>query len=196
MIVSTDWLSEYVQLPKDLEELTDRLTLTGLNLEGVETVGDDTGIDLEVTSNRPDCLGHLGVAREIAVLWNRALKKPEPKPEGLGPAAEGVTSVAVDCPDLCPRYTARVIKGVKIGPSPEWLANRLRTLGIAVINNVVDITNYVMMEIGQPLHAFDFAKLKGGQIRVRKATAGEEFTAIDHKTYTLTGDEVVIAGGG
>ena len=193
MIVSTDWLSEYVQLPKDLEELTDRLTLTGLNLEGVETVGDDTGIDLEVTSNRPDCLGHLGVAREIAVLWNRALKKPEPKPEGLGPAAEGVTSVAVDCPDLCPRYTARVIKGVKIGPSPEWLANRLRTLGIAVINNVVDITNYVMMEIGQPLHAFDFAKLKGGQIRVRKATAGEEFTAIDHKTYTLTGDEVVIA---
>ena len=193
MIVSTDWLAEYVDLSMSQEELTDRLTLTGLNLEGVESVGSDTAIDLEVTSNRPDCLGHIGVAREIAVLWNQELRKPDPQPAPKNAPASEVTSVTVDCPELCSRYTARVIKGVKIGPSPDWLANRLRTLGIAVINNVVDITNYVMMEIGQPLHAFDFAKLQGGQIKVRKAEAGEEFTAIDHKTYKLTGDEVVIA---
>ncbi|TWT90823.1 Phenylalanine--tRNA ligase beta subunit [Pseudobythopirellula maris] len=212
MIVSTDWLAEYVTLPKDLEELTDRLTLTGLNLEGVEKVAvssgkRDTAIDLEVTSNRPDCLGHFGVAREIAVIWGHELKKPqlqtEPRTTVSGAASSKndvaqVTSVTVDCPDLCPRYTARVIKGVKIGPSPDWLADRLRTLGIAVINNVVDITNYVMMEIGQPLHAFDFAKLRGAQspgdtVVVRKAKPGEPFTAIDHKEYKLTGDEVVIA---
>ncbi len=194
MIVSTDWLSEYVDISKlSLEELTERLTLTGLNLEGIETVGKDTAIDLEVTSNRPDCLGHLGVAREISVIWNQELGKKEPAPAAKGPAVSDATSVTVETPELCPRYTARLIKGVKIGPSPEWLASRLRTLGIAVINNVVDITNYVMMEIGQPLHAFDYAKLSGGKILVRKAKAGEEFIAIDHKTYNLTGDEVVIA---
>lgn len=194
MIVSTDWLSEYVDISKlSQDELTERLTLTGLNLEGVETIGADTAIDLEVTSNRPDCLGHIGVAREIGVLWEQPLKKPDPQPKATGKAVADVVSITVDAPELCPRYTARVIKGVKIGPSPEWLANRLRTLGIAVINNVVDITNYVMMEIGQPLHAFDFSKIDGDKLQVRKATQGEEFIAIDHKTYELTGDEVVIA---
>lgn len=193
MIVSKEWLADYVDLSMPMEELTDRLTITGLNLEGIEEVGADTAIDLEVTSNRPDCLGHIGVAREVAVIFGKKLKKPEPRPSGSGPKIAETTSVTIEADDLCPRYTARVIKGVKIGPSPDWLANRLRSLGIAVINNVVDITNYVMMEIGQPLHAFDFAKLKGGKIIVRRSTQGEEFTAIDHKTYTLTGEEVVIA---
>lgn len=194
MIVSKEWLSEYVDLSMQMERLTDRLTITGLNLEGIEEVGDDLAIDLEVTSNRPDCLGHIGVAREVAVIFDGELKKPDPQPKAAGPSVTDHASVTVNCPDLCPRYTARVIRGVKIGPSPEWLAKRLRTLGIAVINNVVDITNYVMMEIGQPLHAFDLAKLSGG-IEVRKANAREDFTAIDHKTYQLTGDEVVIADG-
>ncbi|MEO1496476.1 MAG: phenylalanine--tRNA ligase subunit beta [Planctomycetota bacterium] len=193
MIVSTEWLAEYVELPADTEELTEKLTLTGLNLEGVEQIGDDTAIDLEVTSNRPDCLGHIGVAREVAVIWGRELKAPQPTPTGGGQPVSEVTSVTNDCPELCARYTARVIKGVKIGPSPAWLQARLTTLGVATVNNVVDITNYVMMEIGQPLHAFDFTKLKGGKIVVRRATAGEEFHAIDHKTYQLSGDEIVIA---
>lgn len=193
MIVSKDWLSDYVKLPESLDELTERLTLTGLNLEGVEQVGDDTAIDLEVTSNRPDCLGHLGVAREVAVLWGQELKQPEPRPSGSDQAVGEQTSVTIEAGDLCPRYTARLIKGVKVGPSPEWLQKRLTTLGIAVINNVVDATNYVMMEIGQPLHAFDFAKLKGGRIVVRKARPGEPFLAINHKEYELAGDEVVIA---
>ncbi|MEM8947268.1 MAG: phenylalanine--tRNA ligase subunit beta [Planctomycetota bacterium] len=195
MIVSWNWLTDYVDLPMSLDELTERLTLTGLNLEGIEQVGDDTAIDLEVTSNRPDCLGHVGVAREISVLWDQSLKKPDPQPAGSGTPVAEQTSVEVTCPELCPRYTARVIKGVKIGPSPDWLADRLRSLGIAVINNVVDISNYVMMECGQPLHAFDFGKLSGGKIIVRESQPGEKFTAINHQEYELQAGTCVIADG-
>lgn len=195
MIVSWNWLQEYVDLSMPLEELTERLTLTGLNLEGVETVGDDTAIDLEVTSNRPDCLGHIGVAREISVLWQTPLKKPSAEPASTSRSAADQTSVTVECPALCPRYTARVIRGIKIGPSPDWLANRLRSLGIAVINNVVDISNYVMMECGQPLHTFDFGKLSGNKIIVRESTPGEKFTAINHQEYELQPGTCVIADG-
>ncbi len=193
MIVSLNWLKDFTGLSMSIEELTDRLTISGLNLEGLERVGDDWAIDLEVTSNRPDCLGHIGVAREIAVLWDQTLKLPSAKPQATGAAIGKIASVTVECPELCPRYTARVIRGVKIGPSPAWLADRLQTLGIAVINNVVDISNYVMMECGQPLHAFDFAKLAGGKIIVRESQAGEKFTAIDHREYELAAGTCVIA---
>ena len=193
MIVSWNWLKEYVSLDMRVDELTEQLTLTGLNLEGVEIVGDDTTIDLEVTSNRPDCLGHLGVAREIAVLWEQDLKAPALTSKSAGPEVETLTSVSVECPELCPRYTARVIRGVKIGPSPDWLASRLRSLGVGVVNNIVDITNYVMMECGQPLHAFDFAQLKGQRIIVREARPREKFTAINHQEYELQPGTCVIA---
>lgn len=193
MIVSHKWLADYVELPKSVDELTERLTLSGLNLESVTPVGGDVAIDLEVTSNRPDCLGHIGIAREIAVLFGESLKKPDPQPQSGTTSVGALTSVTIDCPELCPRYTARVIRGVKIGPSPAWLADRLRTLGIAVINNVVDVTNYVLMECGQPLHAFDFAKLMGRKIIVREARPGEEFMAIDHRTYKLEAGTCVIA---
>lgn len=195
MIVSWNWLKEYVPLTMSLDELTERLTLSGLNLEGVQSVGDDVAIDLEVTSNRPDCLGHIGVAREVSVLWESELKTPANNPQSDGPPIESLTSVSVECPDLCPRYTARVIRGVQVGPSPAWLANRLRTLGIAVINNVVDISNYVLMESGQPLHTFDFGKLAGRKILVRRANHGELFTAINHQEYELAPDTCVIADG-
>ncbi|QDT65991.1 phenylalanine--tRNA ligase subunit beta [Calycomorphotria hydatis] len=193
MIVSVDWLKDYVKLPGSTEELTDKLTFSGLNLEGVETPGDDIAIDLEVTSNRPDCLGHIGVAREISVLYDTELKLPEPK---LSPSSEKTseaTSVTIECPDACPRYVARLIRGVKIGPSPEWLVKRLATLGINSVNNVVDATNYVMFETGQPFHAFDFAKLVGGKIVVRYAKPGEKIEAIDHQTYELAPTMCVIA---
>ena len=193
MIISKDWLSEYVDLNMPLDELTERLTLTGLNLEGVETVGADQAIDLEVTSNRPDCLGHIGVAREVSVLWGETLKKPDPQPAATGKKAAEAIAVEITCPQLCTRYTARVIKGVKIGPSPEWLQKRLQALGCGVVNNVVDVTNYVLFECGQPLHAFDLGLLKGGKITVREATDGEEFIAIDHKTYKLSKGTCVIA---
>src|SRR5690606_24552046 len=117
-----------------------------------------------------------GVAREVAVLWGGELKKPDPRPKATGGKVAAEVCVEITCPELCPRYTARVINGVKIGPSPKWLADRLRSIGVAVINNVVDVTNYVLFECGQPLHAFDFSKLAKGKIVVREAREGEEFT--------------------
>ncbi|MBI1901971.1 MAG: phenylalanine--tRNA ligase subunit beta [Planctomycetia bacterium] len=193
MLVSWNWLKEYVVLDMPVEALTTRLMMAGFNHEGTSDVEGDIAIDLEVTSNRPDALGHLGVAREIAVLYDRPLKMPLARPaEGKTPV-EKLTSVAVECPDLCPRYTARVIRGAKIGASPAWLRRRLATLGLKSINNVVDVTNYVMMECGQPLHAFDLNLLREKRIVVREPKRGEKLVAIDHKTYELEPGMCVIA---
>src|SRR4029079_12862283 len=139
-----------VDLPMKPAELADRLSLAGVHHE----MFDDKGIDLGVTSTRPDCLGHVGVAREVGVLYGLPLKVPAAKPQAKGAAAAKVTSVTLEAPQLCPRYTARLMRGVKIGPSPKWLQDRLRAIGVAVINNVVDVTNFVLFECGQPLHAF------------------------------------------
>ena len=193
MIVSWNWLKDYVALDMSPDELTSRLMMAGLNHEANHAVGDDLAVDLEVTSNRPDCLGHIGIAREVSVLFGRPLSIPEARPVEGKSAVDGLAGAAIECPALCARYTARVIRGVKIGPSPAWLADRLRTLGIAVINNVVDITNYVLMECGQPLHAFDLARLRGRKIIVREARDGEEFHAIDHKIYKLARGMCVVA---
>ena len=193
MIVSWEWLGQYVALEMPLEDLTTRLTMSGLNLEGTESIGDDTAIDLEVTSNRPDCLGHIGVAREVSVLYGLPLGTPDPRPKTCNDPVSEQTSVEITCPDLCPRYTARVLQGVRVGPSPDWLVQRLATVGITSINNIVDVTNYVLLETGQPLHAFDFDKLDEGRIVVREATADEEFQAINHTTYKLAPGMCVIA---
>lgn len=193
MIVSWDWLQEYVDLDRSVEEITDRLTMTGLNLEGIEPAGNDTAIDLEVTSNRPDCLGHIGVAREIAVAFGKSLRIPEAVVEESGEQCADATSVEIECPDLCPQYHARIVRGVKIGPSPDWLVKRLDAVGIGSVNNVVDVTNYVMLECGQPLHAFDFDKLHGGRIVVRRGRPGEKLTAIDHEEYAVDEETCVIA---
>jgi len=195
MIVSWNWLKQYVPLDMPLAELESRLMMSGLNHEGTEEVGGDLAIDLEVTSNRPDGLGHIGVAREIAVLWQRPLSIPAAEPEAKGPPVEKSIKVRIDCPELCFRYTARVIRGAKIGPSPAWILRRLGTIGVAPINNVVDISNYVLMECGQPLHTFDFGKLKGSQIIVRQPRPGETIEAIDHHTYRLESGMCVIADG-
>ncbi len=193
MIVSWDWLKQYVTLDMTPAELAERLMMAGLNHEETTEVGDDLAINLEVTSNRPDCLGHIGIAREAAVLFDRPLEIPAANPPAGKTNVSELAKLRVDNPDICPRYTARVIRGVKVGPSPAWLVRRLTTLGVATINNVVDITNYVMLECGQPLHAFDLARLKGRQIIVRQATKGETFLAINHKTYTLEPTTCVIA---
>jgi phenylalanyl-tRNA synthetase beta chain len=193
MIVSRNWLKQYTALDMPLEQLEHRLMMAGLNHEGTETIGDDFAIDLEVTSNRPDCLGHLGVAREIAVLWDQELTFPAASPSESNTPVTELTKVTLEANAICPRYTARVIRGVKIGPSPAWLVDRLATLGIGPVNNVVDITNYVLFECGQPLHAFDLARLGGSQIIVREAREGEKFEAINHKTYELTAGMCVIA---
>ena len=193
MIVSWEWLTQYVDLKMSHDDLVDRLTMSGLNHEGTEPVAGDQAIDLEVTSNRPDCLGHIGVAREIAVLYDLDLKTPAPAPKSSSEKIADVCSVDIECPDLCYRYTARLLKGVKVGPSPDWLVKRLEAIGQASVNNVVDATNYVMFECGQPLHAFDFAKVDGGKIVVREPKANEKIEAIDHKTYDLKPGMCVIA---
>ncbi|MFP6703525.1 MAG: phenylalanine--tRNA ligase subunit beta [Planctomycetaceae bacterium] len=193
MIVSWEWLGQYVALEMPLEDLTDRLTMSGLNLEGTESVAEDTAIDLEVTSNRPDCLGHVGVAREVSVLYGLPLDIPDPQPPTASDSVNDATSVEITCPELCPRYTARVLRGVQVGASPDWLVRRLATLGIASVNNIVDATNYVLLETGQPLHAFDLDKLTEGRIVVREAAAGEQFEAINHTNYTLAPGMCVIA---
>ena len=190
MIVSLDWLADYVDLP-EVDALTERLLLSGLNHESTEMVHDDTAVDLEVTSNRPDCLGHIGVAREVSVLFQRPLKIPAASVGG-GELPHSF-SVAIESTDMCPFYSARLIRGVTVGPSPDWLVRRLEAVGVASVNNVVDVTNYVMLECGQPLHAFDLNRLNGEKIIVRRAKEGESFVAINHKEYKLTSEMCVIA---
>ena len=183
MLVSWNWLTQYVDLKLDHDELVDRLSLSGLNHEGTEVVDGDRVIDLEVTSNRGDCLGHLGVAREIALLTGQSLRVPEvASAMGVGPDQIKIDN---DHPAACPRFTARVIRGVSVGPSPEWMQTALRSIGLTPVNNVVDVTNYVMMECGNPLHAFDAAKIQGDTIVVRPGLEGEKIEAIDHRTYEV-----------
>ncbi len=155
----------------------------------------DTVVDIEVTANRGDWLSVLGVAREIAAVRGAKVKMPQAKVREAGtPAAEQVT-VRIDAADLCPRYCARVVRGVRIGPSPLWLALRLRRAGMRPINAIVDATNYVMLEQGQPLHAFDLAKIGGGAIVVRRAREGERLTTLDGVERALVADDLVIADG-
>jgi phenylalanyl-tRNA synthetase beta chain len=152
-------------------------------------------IDVEVTSNRGDCLSHLGVARGLSALLNREFRDLQPKPaeSAAGPDAASLTSVRIEAADLCPHYTARVLRNVRIRPSPPWLARRLEAIGLRPINNVVDVTNYVMFETGQPLHAFDFDKLDGRRIVVRRAAKGEKLVSIDGRERELSPDMLVIA---
>jgi len=196
MRISLNWLTDYVDVAaipvKDLLAVT--LTDIGLNCEEIIETASDIVLDLEVTSNRPDCLGHLGVARETAAVTGKAFVPPS-----LDGVAEGDTAAAdlveviVEAPDLCPRYTARVIQGVKIGPSPGWLVERLDAAGLRSINNVVDATNYVLMEYSQPLHSFDYDKLAGRKIIVRRGLCGETMVSIDETTCRLDENMLVIA---
>ena len=137
--------------------------------EGIEQLGDDAVIDVEVTSNRGDCLGLIGIARELAAATGKDLKLPKVELAESSKSVTELASVEIREPALCPRYTARVIEGVKVGPTPDWMRKRLEAIGMRSVNNVVDATNYAMMETGQPPHAFDYAKITGGKIIVRKA---------------------------
>jgi phenylalanyl-tRNA synthetase beta chain len=193
MFISYEWLKELTDTKLSPAELRDRLTMVGLAIDAVDEHGGDAVLDVEVPSNRPDCLSHVGIAREVTVIENGQLRLPkgeEPKTEGR---SSDLTSVEIADPDLCPRYAARLVRGVKIGPSPDWLAKRLEAIGQRPINNVADITNYVLHELGQPLHAFDFEKLGGKRIVVRRAAPGEKLKTLDGVERTLTKDMLVIA---
>lgn len=193
MKVSIEWLRQYVEIDIEHEQLAERLSDAGFNLEEIIRHGDDVVLDLEVTSNRPDCLGHIGVAREIAVLLNKPLTLPEPQPVESGQHAGEMCTVRIDDTNLCDVYTARIIENVHVGPSPDWLVRRLEAVGLRSVSNVVDVTNYVMMEACQPLHAFDYDKLHDHAIIVRRAAKGETITAIDGSTHQLDDANLVIA---
>jgi phenylalanyl-tRNA synthetase beta chain len=153
---------------------------------------DDTIIEVEITPNRPDLLGMIGIAREFAAMLNTTYSKPKISFEETHPTTEKLISVEIKNPELCPRYCARVVKDIILKPSPLWIQSRLRASGLRPINNVVDITNYVMLEYGQPIHAFDFEQITQHKIIVRTATNGEKITLLDGKEYTLTSENLLI----
>ncbi|MFP4107001.1 MAG: phenylalanine--tRNA ligase subunit beta [Phycisphaerae bacterium] len=194
MNVSLNWLTDYVDVStmpvKDLAELCTRI---GLNFEGMVETDTDIVLDLEVTSNRPDCLGHLGVAREIAAATGLEFTPPEIPDLPVSGKAGDLCSVQVDEPSLCPRYTARVVRNVKVGSSPQWLVERLEAVGMRSVNNVVDVTNYILMEYAQPLHSFDYDKLAEHKIIVRRGTPGEVLVSIDGTKCRLDNEMLVIA---
>jgi phenylalanyl-tRNA synthetase beta chain len=193
MKVSLNWLSDYVDVAMPAEALADLFLRIGFPCEQIEQTETDLVLDLEITSNRPDLLGHLGVARELAAATGAAFRPPAPgEPPTAGRAAD-LTAVEVREPALCPRYTARVIRGATIAPSPRWLAERLEAVGLRAVNNVVDVTNYVLMEYAQPLHSFDHDKLAEGRIVVRRAAGGEMLVSIDGTKCRLDEEMLIIA---
>jgi len=193
MKISLNWLSDYIETGLNAEQIAEILSDLGFPCEGIEHLDDDAVIDVEVTSNRGDCLGYIGIARELAAATGKKLKISDIELEELDKDVAEFVSVEILDPDLCGRYTARIIDGVKVAPSPNWLRKRLEAIGVRSVNNVVDATNYAMMETAQPPHAFDYTKITDGKIIVRKAFAGERLTSIDGTQCDLNTDMLVIA---
>jgi phenylalanyl-tRNA synthetase beta chain len=193
MKVSLNWLKGFVDVPVEPRRLKADLIAVGLNVESFQAVGDDVVFEIEVTTNRPDCLSHYGVAREVAALYHRRLKSLEFVCKGIGTPASAEASIEILDPELCPRYCGRVIRGVEVKPSPEWLVRRLEAVGQRSINNVADITNYVLMDLGHPLHAFDLSRLSGRRVIVRRAQPGEHLRTLDGVDRTLGASDLVIA---
>ena len=165
---------------------------TEIGADMSKKLGEKDGvITVDITPNRPDCLSHFGLARELAIFYKIGLKtKAEASPDE---SLKDCPPVDIEDPTACPRYMGRLLTGLKVGPSPAWLAAKLEAIGLRPINNIVDVTNYLLMDIGQPLHAFDADKLEGGRIIVRFAKKGEKIKALDEKTYSLTETCLVIA---
>ena len=195
MKVVYNWLKDFVDVAASPQELASRLALSGTNIGGVENGAHGAVIEAEVSSNRPDCLGHYGMAREVAAIYKLPLKHVSPKPvEGQAKAGEAI-KVEIQSPELCGRFTARVIRNVKIQPSPKWLKDRLEASGVASISNVVDVSNYVMLELGHPLHTFDYDKVRDHKIVVRRATPGEKMRTLDGIERQLDSNICMISDG-
>jgi phenylalanyl-tRNA synthetase beta chain len=192
MKVSLNWLSDYIDIDRSPEQVAEVLSDLGFPCEGIEHPDDDTVIDIEITSNRGDCLGYIGVARELAAATGKEVKMPTIELDESDKDVTELAAVQIDEPALCGRYTVRVIEGVKIGPSPDWIRKRLEAIGLRSVNNVVDATNYAMIETGQPSHAFDYAKISEGKIIVRKAADGERLVSIDGTKCDLNPEMLMI----
>src|SRR5438105_37379 len=201
MKFSRDWLNDYVDL-SDLsdDDLGARLTHTGHAVESVEKHGDDTVFDLEITTNRVDAMSHLGMARELAAALGREVRhmpdvgQASARPDRLKPVLQGA-QIRIDVPEMCSRFTGIVVRGVSVKPSPEKIRRRLEAVGLRPINNIVDATNYVMVALGHPLHAYDLDKLAERTIVVRRGKAGETVRTLDGETRKIDPDTVVIADG-
>ncbi len=188
-----NWVKEFVPLKASAEELRRALSNAGIVVDSVEDSPAGPRLEVDLTTNRPDCLGHYGLAREAAAAFRATLERVNPKLREAKEKAEAVTRVTIEAPELCARFTARVIRGVRVGPSPAWLRERLEAVGQATINNIVDATNYVMLELGHPLHAFDLDRLAEGRIVVRRARRGEKIRTLDNVERALTPEMLVIA---
>src|SRR3989339_702655 len=193
MKISYNWLKEYVNFYLSPQELAAKLTNAGLVVADIHSVEDDFCLDVEVTSNRPDCLGVIGIAREVAAMVGASVQLPETNYINTNIDVSKLISIAVEEPILCPHYTARIVRHITVKPSPDWMQKRLMCIALRPVNNIVDITNYVMMETGQPLHAFDLDKLSDQRIIVRRARGGEEIVAINGASRALFHDMLVIA---
>lgn len=193
MRISLDWLKDFIDLDLPLPGLIDRMNMIGLVVEEWEERGSDIILDIETYANRPDTLGHLGIAREIGAALGLKLKTPAwPLKEAEEKTAD-LIDVEILHPELCPRYAGIVIRGIRVGPSPVWLRRRIEAMDLKPVNNVVDVTNYVLYSTGHPIHAFDLARLAGPKIVVRRARDGETLRTLEEKDVVLTPDMLVIA---
>jgi phenylalanyl-tRNA synthetase beta chain len=193
MRILLSWVREFIDLPESPREVAHRLTMTGITVESVGQEQGETVFEMDITTNRPDAMNHLGVARELGAAYGRPVQRPEIRfREDARPAA-AATSIEIAAPDLCPRYTGRVAVGVQVGYAPDWMRRRLELCGIRSINNVADITNYVLLEAGHPTHAFDLDRLEGPKIIVRRARPGERLLTLDGVERTLQPNHLVIA---
>ena len=195
MKISIEWLRDYVDLPDNIAQLREDLTMAGLVVESVQQANGAPVLELEVTANRPDCLSYLGVAREIAALYKSRLRAA-PVSKALRRMGERIPySIEIRDPDLCPRYIGLLLDGIRVGPSPDWLQKRLEASGMRPVNNIVDITNYVLLEVGHPLHAFDFDRLQQGRIVVARARQGQRMVTLDGVERVLDGEMLLINDG-
>ncbi len=200
MKVTYNWLKYFVEINISPQSLADKLSMAGLEVTSLEKKGQDFVFEMEVTSNRPDCLSVMGIAREVAAITGRKLKllhaaRCTLHAKSLEREAWSVKPSGINIEDKkdCPLYTAKIIKDIKVGSSPEWLKKRLESIGCRSVNNIVDITNYILFEWGEPLHAFDLDKLSGSGVIVRRAKTNEKITTIDGESRTLNPDILVIA---
>ena len=206
MKILVSWLRDFVDVPGSPEEIARTMSVRGFAVEGIEAVHDlsaeasakaDAVLDFEITANRPDCMSVMGMAREVATAYGLQVRRPVVGAEQLALTSlkaveKADIDVVIENPDLCPRY-AGAVADVTVGPSPPWLQARLHAAGVRPISNIVDVTNYVLLELGQPMHAFDLAALAGAQIRVRTARPGEKLRTLDGQVRELTPDMLVIA---
>jgi phenylalanyl-tRNA synthetase beta chain len=193
MKVVYNWLKQFVDVTASPADLRARLSLAGIAVDSIEETAAGPVLDAEVTANRPDCLGHLGIAREVAAIYRLPLKPLRPKLTAAAQKVADATRVEIAAPEMCGRFTARILRGVKVQPSPDWLRQGLEAIGEKSINNVVDVTNYVMFELGHPLHAYDFDTLAEKRIVVRRAKPGEKIRTLDGADRTLTKEMCAIA---